>query len=230
MTRRYNSRVVRSAAWPVFVAVVGLGPLVVGAGGQSASAVQEERTTARALIPYPEAKPILERLAASLPAELAGRPSAELESGWVDWVSRRNLEIRARLERGDEDSVVNLLLFGTTFTKLPRTPNDSARIGGAGRAAEIVRGRTADLVAGIAAPGGNERLMFVRELVQQRRGIDPSTPSGREQARIYFTDLLTRVAAEIDGYVRAIESVRSRPDGPESVSYTHLTLPTILRV
>jgi len=215
MTRRYNSRVVRSAAWPVFVAVVGLGPLVVGAGGQSASAVQEERTTARALIPYPEAKPILERLAASLPAELAGRPSAELESGWVDWVSRRNLEIRARLERGDEDSVVNLLLFGTTFTKLPRTPNDSARIGGAGRAAEIVRGRTADLVAGIAAPGGNERLMFVRELVQQRRGIDPSTPSGREQARIYFTDLLTRVAAEIDGYVRAIESVRSRPDGPE---------------
>ena len=57
--------------------------------------------------------------------------------------------------------------------------------------------------------------MFVRELVQQRRGIDPSTPSGREQARIYFTDLLTRVAAEIDGYVRAIESVRSRPDGPE---------------
>jgi hypothetical protein len=214
MTRRYNSRVIRSAAWPVFAALVGLASLVARAGGQSASAVQEERTTTRALIPYSEAKLILERLAASLPAELAGRLSSELESGWVEWVSRRNREIRERLERGDEDSIVNFLLFGTTFTKLPRALNDSATVGGPGRAAEIVRGRTADLVAGIAAPGANERLLFVREIVE-RRGIDPATPSGREQARIYLVNLLERVAGEIDSYVRAIDSVRSTPNGPE---------------
>ncbi len=69
------------------------------------------------MISYSEAKPILERLAASLPAELAGKPSSELESAWVEWVSRRNLEIRARLERGDEDSIVNFLLFGTTYRR-----------------------------------------------------------------------------------------------------------------
>ena len=165
-------------------------------------------------ISFRDAKPILERLAASLPPELAGKSTSELESVWSDWVSRRNREIRARLERGDEDSVVNFLLFGTTFTSLPRALNDSARIGGRQQAAEIVRGRTADLISAIASPGSNGRLEFVREVVA-RRGIDPTNATGREQARIYFGDLVARVAGEIDGYGREIQAVRSKPGGPE---------------
>ena len=77
-----------------------------------------------------------------------------------------------------------------------------------------MRGRTADLIAGIASPDGKERLQFVREVVA-RRGIDPTTAIGREQARIYFGDLLARVASEIDGYGREIQAVRSKPNGPE---------------
>ena len=178
------------------------------------SAIQAEHMVPVVPVSYADAKPILEQLAASLPAELAGQPSSELGSKWGEWVSRRNLEIRARLQRGDEDSIINFLLFGTTFTKLPRALNDNARTGGGQRAAEIVRGRTTDLIAGIAAPGVNERLQFVREVVE-RRGIDPTTPTGREQARTYFGDLLARVAGEIDGYAREIQTVRSKPNGPE---------------
>ena len=185
-----------------------------GAGGQRPSPVAAERTTPAVPIPYSEARPIVERLAASLPPELAARPASELESMWADWVFRRNREIRARLERGDEDSIVNLLLFGTTFTRLPRALDDSSRVGGRERTAEIVRGRTADLIAGIAAPGGNERLQFVRQVVA-RRGIDPATPGGREQARTYFVELLARVADEVDSYAREIQTVRSKPNGPE---------------
>ncbi len=198
----------------VLAAFAGLGTLSAGAGGQRPSPIQVGRSAAAASIPYSEAKPILERLDAILPADLAGRPASQIESEWGAWVSRRNLDIRARLERGDEDSIVNFLLFGTTFTRQPRALNDSSRIGGSQRDAEIVRGRTADLIAAIAAPGANERLQFVRELVD-RRGIDPTTPAGREQARLYLVDLMARVAGEIDGYARTIESVRSRPDGPE---------------
>ena len=87
------------------------------------------------------------------------------------------------------------------------------RIGDSQRVAEVVRGRVADLIAGIASPGSNERLLFARELVT-RRGIDPTTASGKEQTRIYLLDLMTRVANEVDGYARTIESVRSR-QGPE---------------
>src|SRR5688572_7175078 len=198
-TRRYNSRVVRPVLFGTVVAA--LASLVaVGARAQGPSATQSERTATGTPIPYAEAKLILERLGPSAPADLAARPAAELESTWAEWVSRHNLEIRARLERGDEDSVINLLLFGTTFTSLPRALIDSAGIGGPQRAAEIVRGRTADLVAAIVSPGSNERLLFVRTLVE-RQGIDPTTPSGQEQARIYLRGLMTRIAGEADSYV-----------------------------
>ncbi len=192
MPQRYNLRVLRSSVCSLLLtAAVGITTFGNTAGSEAIS--------------YGDAKPILERLAASLPTELAGKSASELEGAWGDWVARRNHEIRARLERGDEDSIVNFLLFGTTFTSLPRAPN---------KGAQIVRGRTADLITGIASPGENERLQFVREVVA-RRGIDPTTPTGREQARIYFGDLLARVAGEIDGYAREIQAVRSKPNGPE---------------
>jgi len=158
-------------------------------------------------ISYGDARPILERLAPILPSELRAKSAAEIESTWVDWVARRNADIRARLERGDEDSVINFLLFGTTFTRLPRALNDSSQIGGRERAAEIVRGRLADLTAALASPGTNERLRFARSLVQ-RRGIDPATPAGRDQARTYFRSLMTRMVGEADSYARAIQSAR----------------------
>jgi hypothetical protein len=196
--QRYNSRVLRSiVCWPVLTAVVGITSL--------GNAVQPGPLSVVTPVSFRDAKPILERLAASVPPELAGKSASELESAWGEWVSQRNREIRARLERGDEDSIVNFLLFGTTFTTRPRALN---------RAAEIVRGRTTDLIAGIASPGENERLQFVREVVA-RRGIDPTTATGREQARLYFGDLLARVASEMDGYGREIQAVRSTPNGPE---------------
>jgi len=77
-----------------------------------------------------------------------------------------------------------------------------------------VRARTADLISAITSPVANERLQFVREVVA-RHGIDPTTATGREQARIYFSDLLARVDGEIDGYAREIQAVRSKPNGPE---------------
>src|SRR5262249_31937744 len=68
-------------------------------------------------LPFVEAKPVLEALREELlPGELRSKASADLESIWPGWVSRHDAEVRARLDRGDEDSIVNLLLFGVTFT------------------------------------------------------------------------------------------------------------------
>jgi hypothetical protein len=39
---------------------------------------------------------------------------------WPAWVAQRDADIRARVAEGDEDSVVNLLLYGTSFTRRPR--------------------------------------------------------------------------------------------------------------
>ena len=70
---------------------------------------------------FAEVRPILTELAGALPPELAGLTEAQLDAQWPDWIARHDRNIRARLEQGDEDTIVNWLLFGT------RSPRSLAR-------------------------------------------------------------------------------------------------------
>ena len=172
---------------------------------------QEPAVAVKTNISYLEAKPILETLREDLlPAELQAKTPAEIESAWPGWVLQHDAKIRARLERGDEDSIVNFLLFGVTFTKQPRTKAyDILTLAAQARSAEILQGRIVqrrveDLVAGIAAPGANERLRFARQVIE-RKGIDPSKPAGKNQVRRYLDKEVKRVFAEYEAYARAPE-------------------------
>src|SRR5690349_179819 len=70
----------------------------------------------RAFTSYASAKPVLDQPGDALPVELRN-PS---EAKWTAWSQRQDKAIRARLLQGDLDSMVNLLLYGTSFTKQPR--------------------------------------------------------------------------------------------------------------
>ena len=120
-------------------------------------------------------KPVLEKLA----------PQLATESAWNDWARQENGAIRARLEQGDRDSMVNLLLFGTSFTKQPRIQIDE--IAQASRSG-VLRARLDDLLKGIRAPKGNERLIFVRALIP-----DPDGP----RAGVFVLQNLERVLQEL---------------------------------
>ncbi len=154
-------------------------------------------------LPYVEAKPVLETLREELlPAEFRARAPADIEAIWPGWISRHDAAIRARLDRGDEDSIINLLLFGVTFTTRPRvSERDVPSLGQSGQLFEgpLVQGRLADLVAGITSPDANERLVFARR-VAERLGFDLTTAAGREQLRLYLDEGLRRVWAENEAY------------------------------
>jgi hypothetical protein len=161
--------------------------------------------TGRVNIPYSDAKPILDTLKADLlPAQLRALTPAQREAAWPQWVSQRDAEIRARLAAGDEDSVITFLLFGVTFTSQPRYSFAAAA---AGRAADAVAAdpavqrRITDMVAGIAAPGANERLQFARRVIE-RHGIDVATAAGKQGAEQVLRDALTRMLADYDTYFR----------------------------
>ena len=129
-------------------------------------------------IPFAEARPILAAHADALPPALKGKTDTELEAAWPGWVSQQNAAIRARLERGDEDSLINFWLYGTSFTARPRaTERDIATLNSRDKAAELLEGRLDDLVTAIASPGANDRLRFVRQVVE-RHGVNPATESG----------------------------------------------------
>jgi len=122
-----------------------------------------------ALTSYPDAKPILDEQRDRLPAELRQVNEAK----WTLWSQRENKAIRARLEQGDLDSMVNLLLFGTSFTKQPRIRvenlTEASKSG-------VLRARVDDLVVGLRSPRGNERLIFLSGVLR-RKGMDPGNPA-----------------------------------------------------
>jgi SAM-dependent methyltransferase len=167
-------------------------------------------------LPYVEAKPVLETLREELlPAEFRARAPADIEAIWPAWVSRHDAEIRARLDRGDEDSIINLLLFGVTFTTRPRVgERDVPPLRQSGQFLEgpLVQGRLADLVAGITSAGANERLVFARR-VAERHGFDLATVAGRDQVQHYLDEGLRRVWAENEAYAgtKADEQLHSDP-------------------
>jgi hypothetical protein len=176
-------------------------PLVCTVLAQPASDSTAVRTTR---ITYAEAKGVFRELREDLlPAELRGKPPADIEAMWPDFLARRDAAIRARVDRGDEDSIVNLTLFGVMFTRQPRTDmREILKLIGDGRAGELIRGqpvqaRLNDVVGGIASPGTNERLQFAAD-VAKRLGFDPATQSGRSALRTYLEQSIRRVFAEYE--------------------------------
>ena len=156
--------------------------------------------TARTNIPLVDAKPVLDAIRSDLlPPEFQDRSEAEIAQAWDGWVGARDAHIRRRLDGGDDDSVINLLLFGTSFTRQRRAnAREILTLAREGRLGDFMQGplvqrRIQDLVASAAAPGESERLQFVNR-VMGRATIDPQR---------YLETGLRRVLAEYDAYARA---------------------------
>src|SRR5579863_4900170 len=140
----------------------------------------------RAFTSYASVKPVLDQPGDLLPAELRNPNEAK----WNAWSQRQDKAIRARLQQGDLDSMVNLLLHGTSFTKQPRIKVEG--LTEASRAGTL-RARVDDLVAGLRSPGDNERLSFLNGLLRSQ-GIDTSQPG---ETGVFIYNNLQRVIQEM---------------------------------
>ena len=125
-----------------------------------------------------------------------------METAWPGWLERHDRTVRARLEQGDEDTIVNWMLFGTSFTSRPRAVLGAVESGAVGdrelvlrRTIELISGRLDDLLTALAAPGNDERRLFARALLQ-RKGLRVATGAQQEAARSYLLSALMRVAGE----------------------------------
>src|SRR6266496_1531823 len=139
----------------------------------------------RPVVSVATVKPVLDALANELPLEL-NEPN---EAKWKAWAQHEDEIVRARLERGALDSMINLLLFGTSFTTQPRVitmqNSDDA----------VVQSRLDDLMQGLCNPGKNERLIFLRNLLRGS-GMDPDSSAGYEKTKTFVLENLRRVVHE----------------------------------
>src|SRR5438034_2597625 len=139
----------------------------------------------RPVVSFATVKSVLEALANELPPELKEANEAK----WKAWAQHENDIIRARLEQGALDSMINLLLFGSSFTTQPRvmTMHDSND--------PVLQSRLDDLLQGLRNPGKNERLIFLRNLLRSKR-MESDTPAGYEKTKAFVLQNLRRVVQE----------------------------------
>src|SRR5438876_5326096 len=139
----------------------------------------------RSILSFATAEPVLEALASDRPPQLK-EPN---EGNWNAWAQDQDNAVRARLEQGALDSMINLLLFGTSFTTQARvvTVRDFED--------PVVQARVADLVEALRDAKNNERLIFLRNVLQSR-GIHPERFAGRERTKTFVLENLRRVVQE----------------------------------
>jgi hypothetical protein len=201
----------------------------VGAQPRAQNTPDGVTTPATVHIPYRDARPVLTVMRDHLPPAFAGRPPEAIEAAWPGWVSRRDAEIRARLRRGDEDAVLNLWLYGTTFTNLPPArERELSLLGGRPATADILEGRLEDLIDGIVSPGANERLRFARRVVE-RHGIDLATATGRDDARRFLVGVRERMLAEFAATDRTVGTARESARQHNDASFEIAAYASIFR-
>ena len=115
-------------------------------------------------------------------------PQLNSSQAWTDWITRHDSDIRQRLLRGDEDTIVNWLLFGTSFTK-----------------SQVVSRRVRDFIDTLTAANPSERALFVRRLLESR-GLRFNTRDER-------TKLERHLLAEVDRVVSERQQYAVREDG-----------------
>ncbi len=187
----------------------------------AACALVAQTPSARSVvfIPYKDAQLILEAESEILPQGLSGKTADALAREWPNWISRQDAEIRTRLAQGDEDSLVNLLVFGTSYTRQPRI--SSAQLAQLNQTTDAkllespnspvvntLKARISDLIKSMLAPGTNERVLFARQLLIGRKGLTLNTPTGRAQIERFLLDSVIRVLREHAAYAKVLESAR----------------------
>ena len=155
-----------------------------------------------------------------------GRSYLQISSkDWPAWTAKRDADIRGRLARGDEDSLVYLWLYGTSFTKLPRaTAEQIAALKDPAKGEALLIDRLEAFVAAIASPRAarNERLQFVRVYLKSK-DIDVAGEAGRVKALEYLVKARERVVAENAEFRRATDAARHSASA-ESAQTAYATL------
>src|SRR6266704_6343186 len=114
-------------------------------------------------------------------------------AAWNDWVRSRDAEVRGRIDQGVEDSISNLILYGASYTNLPRLQSAESAASETGELTAAARARVHVLAVALPNAARNERLRFVREFLE-RKGI------AKESVEAKLQENLRRLIAEQRAY------------------------------
>src|SRR5579862_249730 len=138
---------------------------------------------------------------------VSGLPGSDIESPepWDRWIREQDREVRARIDRGMEDSISNLILYGTSYTHLPRFENAKNVVTADGTLSEEARARVHALAEAAETTTTNERIRIVQSFLK-RKGI------AAEHAEGFLSQNLQRFAEEQAAYDKELDEAEKSPD------------------
>jgi hypothetical protein len=139
-------------------------------------------------------QPVIAGLAAA-GEKLPGFPSA---SEWDVWIHSRDIGIRGQAERGVEDSISAFILFGGSFSALPRLKSGKDAVNAAGDLTPAARARMDAFIQALDQ-NDDERLRAIFEFLKRRRVTE-------EEVRPFLIGIIRRLALEGDQRMRATSS------------------------
>lgn len=148
----------------------------------------------------------------------SGLPGSEVteSAAWDAWIRGRDAEVRGRIDRGIEDSISNLILYGTSFTSLPRVESVERAASESGELIPPTVARIHALVVALASAHRNERVRFVRDFLARKR----IAKNSEEQ---YFRENLRRFITEQATYQEKLQDAAAGAD-PSAVYLARGTL------
>ncbi len=123
-------------------------------------------------------------------------PATRDPAAWSEWVQKQDHQIRERLERGEEDTLTNLLRFGVTFTKEFRIDDEYLpKYGSSSLVNAFAENRANDLIRAMASPNASEGIAHMRAFLE-KKGYSFKSPEDRQKIKEYLLDNLTRLRDE----------------------------------
>jgi len=153
-------------------------------------------------LPYDRVAPVLASNTFDLPTDLKGTNDAR-RVAWPRWIQNHDRAIRARLVRGEEDTLVNFVLFGVSFTDRPRVVLEPE---GTAEGNRLIGERIQQFIAALDKPA-TDRLVLLKNLVT-RQGHSFGTAAEKDRLRQYVSQQVTRYLAEWREYRLAVERSR----------------------
>lgn len=178
--------------------------LILVAGVVLAFAASQAKLPTTEFISMDAAMPAITAAANKLPEEL--KPASSLDAAkWAVWVQKSDREVRDRLNQGEEDTLINLLRFGVTFTKEYRIDDEYLlRYGQSSLVGSFAENRANDLIRALASPrtwppNSGEGMARMREFLE-KKGFSFSTPGQRRRLKDYLLGNLAHMRNDVLRY------------------------------
>jgi len=168
---------------------------------------------------YDDVKDALASLADDLPPALKSSDATLQRLAWSGWVPVHDREIRERLARGDDDTIVNWLLFGTSFTREPKVLFEvsvSAR-----DLPTLISRRITDFITTLRSTRPDERVLFARKLFLDE-GYGVENARDRERLKNHLLSEAERILLERQRYAQREDSFRPGDFADQMMVQSHL--------